>query len=61
MIGDADGTVHVVQFPHPGPEHRPGPSEVMPWNTGPHARKFLHSPGRWLAHDDTLGEGDIAF
>lgn len=36
--------VYVVQFPHPGGEHRPT-GEFMPWNQGNHRRKFLVSDG----------------
>lgn len=37
-----------VQFIHPGGEHRPDRDGRMEWNTGPHRRKFLTSPGRFL-------------
>jgi len=42
-----DERPRVVQFPHPGGEHVP-PSDEMPWNVGPHRRKFLTSTGRYL-------------
>ena len=38
----------VVQFPHPGPEHKPPPAGDMPWNTGSHRRKFLRAGGQWI-------------
>ncbi|MCI0689930.1 MAG: hypothetical protein L0Y54_22235, partial [Sporichthyaceae bacterium] len=61
MRGEPDGPVYVVQFPHPGPEHRPGPAATMQWNTGAHARKFLHSPGRYLDGDGTAGSDQLVF
>ncbi len=53
----------VVQFPHPGREHRPSPptvGTVMPWNRGDHGRKFLRSPATYV---DVAGphQGDVAF
>jgi hypothetical protein len=53
----------VVQFPHPGSEHRPVPPRVgtvMPWNRGPHKRKFLAAPGDYLL-DGALQQGSLAF
>lgn len=37
-----------VQFIHPGGEHRPDRDGHKEWNTGPHRRKFLTAPGRYL-------------
>ena len=37
-----------VQFMHPGGEHRPDRDGLKGWNTGPHQRKFLTVPGRYL-------------
>ena len=49
----------LVQFPHPGGEHRPkGP--VMDWNRGPHARKFLVATGEYVL-DGQLKAGPFAF
>ena len=53
----------VVQFPHPGREHRPSPPEVgtvMPWNRDLHGRKFLRSRAQYL---DRTGHhaGEVAF
>jgi hypothetical protein len=37
-----------VQFIHPGGEHVPDYDGFKDWNTGPHRRKFLTAPGRYL-------------
>ena len=53
----------VVQFPHPGGEHRPSPPHVgtvMPWNRGDHKRKFLCAPARYLM-EGLAREGDVGF
>jgi hypothetical protein len=53
----------VVQFPHPGGEHRPGPPQVgavMPWNRGEHKRKFLRASARYLL-DGHPQEGEVGF
>jgi hypothetical protein len=53
----------VVQFPHPGREHRPSPPRVgtvMPWNRGEHKRKFLRASARYLV-DGQPHEGQVAF
>lgn len=41
---------YVVQFPHPGSEHKPTPAigAVMGWNTGEHKRKFLRAEGHYV-------------
>ena len=41
---------YIVQFPHPGGEHRPR-GEDMDWNRGPHHRKFLKATGTYLDAD----------
>jgi len=54
----------VVQFPHPGPEHRPDTDGYIKWNTGDHARRFMKVPGRWLTETDsgsTEQSGDLVF
>ena len=43
----------VIQFPHPGGEHRIGPSGYTPWNAGDHRRKFIKANGRIV--DDQFG------
>ncbi len=42
--------VRIVQFPHPGSEHRPDAGGVKQWNRRdrPHARKFLQQRGRYV-------------
>ena len=62
MGRSADDARYVVQFPHPGREHRPGDTEWMPWNPQQkHARKFLRSRGRYVAKDDTVSEDPLVF
>lgn len=48
-----------VQFPHCGVEHSPS-GDKMPWNTGPHARKFLRAEGQYLS-EGRLFSGAFAF
>ena len=43
----------VIQFPHPGGEHRVGPNGHTQWNAGDHGRKFIRANGRIL--DDRIG------
>ena len=42
--------IRVVQFPHPGTEHRPDNDGNKEWNElpHPHARKFLQQRGRYV-------------
>jgi len=55
-------TACVVQFPHPGPEHKPPKgAAVFPWNLGSHRRKFLRAPGRLLGDDGALRQADVVF
>jgi hypothetical protein len=51
---------YVVQFPHPGREHRPS-GEVMPWNEGDHRRKFLLSEGAAQDADGVPRRGRYVF
>lgn len=52
----------LVQFPHPGAEHTPpGKAGVMPWNTGPHRRKFLRSTGTAIDADGRAATGPLHF
>lgn len=57
---DGGGRAAIVQFPHPGGEHVP-PTNHMPWNVGPHARKFLASPGAFVDSDGTTRTGELVF
>lgn len=47
-----DDKLCVVQFLHPGGEHAPDGGPHMPWNTGPHPRKFLISPGDYVVGNE---------
>ncbi len=49
----------IVQFPHPGGEHRPK-TDVMPWNRSEHKRKFLVGDGRRFEHGRLI-PGPFAF
>lgn len=47
---------------HPSGEHRPARhAGVMPWNTGPHKRKYLVSEGTALVETDGPTSGEFAF
>ena len=50
-----------VQFPHPGGEHRPGPSRGRSWNTltAAHARKFMQLSGEWIDTDGSTASRDL--
>ncbi len=55
-------TAAVVQFPHPGLEHRPPKgAAVFPWNLRSHRRKFLRASGRLLAEDGAPRQTDVVF
>lgn len=49
----------IVQFPHPGAEHRVGPDGFTPWNTGIHARKFLKVNGSFVDRNGGVGSGPL--
>lgn len=49
-----------VQFIHPGGEHRPDRDGLKRWNTGPHQRKFLTAPGRYL-EDGAMRSDELVF
>ena len=52
--------LRIVQFPHPGSERRPTPTQVgatLPWNVGDHGRKYLLAHGQYFDGIDwQLGE-----
>ena len=54
------GVTAIVQFPHPGAEHAP-PHDWMPWNTGPHRRKFMVSPGQVLRAGGQVDDREVVF
>jgi hypothetical protein len=49
-----------VQLPHPGGEHHPA-TDDMPWNVGPHRRKFLIAPGRYVDAAEQLAAAELVF
>jgi hypothetical protein len=53
-------TAFVVQFPHPGGEHRPKQPD-MEWNVERHARKFMRTNGRYIDPDGNRVSGEIVF
>jgi hypothetical protein len=61
-----EGNVALVQLPHPGPEHVPGPGGRRLWGysrkRNPHRRTFLQSRGvyRYAVEGSDL-QGDVAF
>lgn len=51
-----------IQFPHPGPEHRPPVNgRDKPWNVGDHARKFLISHGWYVDSDLEPRDDELVF
>src|SRR5687767_3315079 len=52
--------VYVVQFIHPGKEHRAN-GAIQTWSTGAHARKFMRVQGRYVDKADSIRDGGIAF
>lgn len=57
-------TIRIVQFLHPGPEHRPGRDGRKPWNTRDkhHRRTFVRQPGRCLRRlGETAVESELDF
>jgi hypothetical protein len=52
----------IVQFTHPGPEHKPDlkNGNHKSWNTGNHKRKFLLSKGSYV-DNNKLKDGNLTF
>lgn len=52
----------IIQFTHPGAEHRPdrGASNWKSWNIGNHKRKFLVTKGKCV-ENGSLRSGELAF
>ncbi|NLB65116.1 MAG: hypothetical protein GX803_01425 [Lentisphaerae bacterium] len=48
LTARGEDQLRVIQFIHPGGEHRPDSAEGRSWNLGPHQRKFLLQRGRYL-------------
>jgi len=55
------GRAYIIQFPHPGPEHRPPPGTIMPWNPGRHARKFMVAEARYRDERSVERHGNVVF
>ena len=56
MKSSVDDQLLIVQFLHPGGEHRPDDGLLKTWNTGPHKRKFLVGGGRWRTATDSVDQ-----
>ena len=61
-----DGNRCFIQFPHPGPEHKPDRSGGKDWSPivrngrmVPHARKFMEFDGKWIGEDGRTGSGKL--
>jgi hypothetical protein len=50
----------LVQFIHPGKEHKPNAGGRKSWNTGDHRRKFMATPGRYVP-DGQVHAAEIGF
>jgi hypothetical protein len=60
-VSRRDGTDRfLVQFPHPGAEHRPA-TDDMPWNVASHRRKFLISSGLYVDAEEKPAAGELVF
>jgi len=51
----------IIQFPHPGSEHRVAKDGWTSWNTESHCRKFMINHGKYLATNSQVVESDIVF
>ncbi|MDQ3533452.1 MAG: hypothetical protein M3456_14000 [Actinomycetota bacterium] len=51
---------YIVQFPHPGGEHRPK-TDVMPWNTEAHKRKFMTTAATYVDESGSSKRGPVVF
>lgn len=50
----------IIQFPHPGGEHKPDNGNTKDWNTGDHKRKFMLQQGKYL-DGNQLKEDQLVF
>jgi len=54
--------VRTVQFFHPGGEYKQSAdSGAMPWNEGPHHRKFLCADGDYVSKDERVVKSRLCF
>jgi hypothetical protein len=51
----------IIQFPHPGSEHRVPEDGWTSWNTKDHCRKFMINNGKYLTDNSQVVESDIVF
>ena len=51
--------LRVVQFTHPGGEHRADSPGIKQWNAGTHQRKFMCTNGTSLDASGEVHEGDV--
>lgn len=58
--GPISGAAYIVQFPHPGAEHRPR-GTIMPWNPGRHGRKYMVAEATYRDERATEHLGKVVF
>ena len=51
----------VIQFVHPGHEHKTTKTGWQGWSLNSHARKFMVSDGNWIDLDSNLRSGEFTF
>lgn len=51
----------VVQFVHPGPEHKSNKTGWQGWSLGHHARKFMLADGNWIDSNSKINSGEFTF
>ena len=56
-----NGFLGVVQFIHPGNEHKVDKSGWTPWNLGMHARKYMAAESRYVLQDGSIEYGESLF
>jgi hypothetical protein len=61
MVADKEGFLGVVQFIHPGNEHRVDKSGWTPWNLKIHCRKYMLAKGQYLDSDSRIFGSEVLF
>jgi hypothetical protein len=51
----------VIQFSHPGPEHKSIKTGWQSWTLDHHARKFMFSTGNWIDSNSEIHSGEFTF